>query len=512
MTDGESRSAEDDAVRLGATESAVEKWVASNSESFQRAASRHESWARAVEANQDLTERLSNLANVAPVSLSPDMQRAVEALTKSVPDVSRSLDAMVSQINAPLIQALSADAWASLAKSLQGLAGLEPSYNRALRELNATQRSLFENLLPDLKRIQQSLNRLNQPATTRETQQFITGTDSLRFRGNQRAWHYTSAQALDQILKHHVLWASSPHHLNDASELTHGVETVRRAVERAARESGGPKGSTLQALREVTEELFIEDAMHEIYYLSASMASDSLTLWRNYSTADGFAVGLRPGRPLSAEGLIFKDAEADPHSGLPAVASWYRVHYKEAKKNELADSFVSSATKDIAASESKDRALVVAELRKHLLILASTMKHLAFEDEREVRWITTNWAPVDVVHYEVTGRGFVPVLHARSAGFSVEDPHLPISGLRCSPTTSPTIERTIRGLLEQRGYKAAARDVRKSTLPFRGSRGAIGECRQGLLTCRTSRRAQVRGLPGDRLYRPERRFVACAGG
>ena len=366
------------------------------------------------------------------------------------------------------IASLPAEARTQFEEALQGIVGLQPSYKRALHELGPMHRGYLEDLMPDLRRIQNSLNLLNQPAAARETQQFITGTENVRYRGRRTVWHYTSAQALNQILSNHVLWASSPHHLNDASELVHGVESVRRAVERAASRPAGPSASTLEALREVADEAFIEGAMHEIYYISASAAPDSLTLWRNYSTSDGFALGLRPATALSAEGLIFTDPETTAPSALPAVANWYRVHYADAKKNELADAFVASARKDIESTAPRDRELVVTELRKHLLILASTMKHRAFEDEREVRWITTTWAPVDVLHYEVTGRGFVPVLHARSAGASEDRPHLPIVGLRCSPTTSPTIERTIRGLLEQRGYVDASRNVKKSVLPFRG--------------------------------------------
>lgn len=468
MNDGDQRDMDEEAASEAAAESAVEKWISATSDSFEDAASHHASWARAVAANDSLADRLSSLANVDRAAVNPAFEKNLEALAELAPHVNRSLESVHDKLNESVVNALSAEGRAALDSSLRGLAELEPRYTQVLRSFAATQSQFLDSLMPDLRRIQKSLNALNQPAATRETQQFITATDGLRFRGRQRVWHYTSAQALDQILKRHVLWASSPHHLNDASELNHGIEIVRGAIEHAASEPGGPEGVTLAALREVTDESFVAAAMHEIYYLSASTADDSLTLWRNYSSADGFAIGIKPAHALSAEGRIFKDSEADPENGLPAVANWYRVHYAPAKKTELATSFMLSAIKDIEAGGQEDRALVVTELRKHLLILASTLKHEAFKDEHEVRWITTNWAPVDVVHYEVTGRGFVPVLHARSTGFSQEDPYLPISGLRCSPTTSPTIERTMRGLLTQRGYSAAADDVRKSVLPFRG--------------------------------------------
>lgn len=312
-----------------------------------------------------------------------------------------------------------------------------------------------------LAEIQRSLNRLNRPTATRRTQTFLTGTEGLRYRGRKRVWHYTNAQALDQILKRNVLWASNPHHLNDTAELTHGVDAVRAAAERAARSTSNRANRVLAAL---TDAAFIDEVMHDIYFISASTAEDSLTLWRNYSSADGFAIGLKPASPLKPQGLVVDEIDRD-EAVLPNVADWYRVSYKSAEQTRLADAFVVTAVQDIELSDESDEQVVIRELRKHMLVLASTMKHRAFEDEREVRWITTNWAPVDVVHYEVTGRGIVPVLHVLSSSMGEK---LPIHGVRCSPTTGPTIERTIRGLLNQRQYVAAAKDVMRSVLPYRG--------------------------------------------
>lgn len=65
-----------------------------------------------------------------------------------------------------------------------------------------------------------------------------------------------------------------------------------------------------------------------------------------------------------------------------------------------------------------DIPFLVAELRRHILIVASTMKDNAFKDEREVRYITTNWSPLEsVVHYE----------HARKAlsrSYTYEPPQI----------------------------------------------------------------------------------------
>lgn len=87
--------------------------------------------------------------------------------------------------------------------------------------------------------------------------------------------------------------------------------------------------------------------------------------------------------------------------------------------------------------------------------------------------MTTNWMPaelmprVSAVHYEHTPRGIVPVLHLQASSTD-KNVVLPIKGIRCSPAAPDGIERTVKGLLAQRGYVAASRNVEQSAQPFKG--------------------------------------------
>lgn len=452
-TDGDDDVPESD-DRPSDTDAGTRAWVENSSELLSDAADTYKGWERAVRSDSRLNEQLAQISTML-TQRTPGMKRMLEQFSQLSPPM--------PTVSPELVQALTRFSQLNVEFPRIDLEALRP----ALSALSSAQLQL-DSIVPALRKMQASLNVLNAPSFARETQRFITETDALRYRGRQRVWHYTNAHALNQILRTHTLWASSPHHLNDASELIHGVEQVRAAVQRAADSGRPPAPDVLAALFEVAEQDFIEGAMHEIYYISASGAQDSLTLWRNYSTTDGFAIGIRPGRPLSAEGLVMDDVEPEPGAELPRIAAWYRVEYNDKKKADLSDRFVETAIHDIRSTSTEERPGVVRELRKHLLVLASTMKHRAFEDEREVRWITTNWAPVDVVHFEVTGRGFVPVLHVRSEGSDNRHPHLPIAGLSCSPTTAITVEHTMTALLRQRGYHEAATDVLQSKLPFRG--------------------------------------------
>jgi hypothetical protein len=222
-------------------------------------------------------------------------------------------------------------------------------------------------------------------------------------------------------------------------------------------------------MSEVLHATYFDTMLNEVYYISASSQPDSLTLWRNYANGDGFALGLSTKIELSADGIALDDDE-DTESlrdDIPPISGWYRVTSKKNQKERLATEFIQNAIEDIDRAGESDHEALVKELRKQAVILASVMKHDAFEDEKEVRWITTNFTNFDPVHYEHGRRSIVPVLHVRTASPD-EEALLPLRGVRCSPVAPDGIVRTIQGLLTQMDYRQASSNVKKSEQPFKG--------------------------------------------
>lgn len=308
------------------------------------------------------------------------------------------------------------------------------------------------------------------------TQAFLTTDRDLRYRWNRPVWHYTNGHALLSILKNGQLWASSPEHLNDASEMVHGLEIIQHAFKDAVngrKEEETAKGSEWKpveaTLSEVLDDHYFTSIINDVYYISASTEPDSLTLWRNYADGDGFALGIDTAIELSADGIPVDEEEARENirGDVPLISGWYRVKYKPREKQRLAATFIRNAVEDIKNTDDTDLPDLVRELRKQAVILASVMKHHAFEDEREVRWMTTNFTTFDPVRYEHGRKSIVPVLHIMAASTEEYDP-LPLRGLRCSPISSDSIVRTTQGLLEQRGYGAASKNITKSQQPFKG--------------------------------------------
>jgi hypothetical protein len=433
------------------------------------------------QANEDkrsLDEMLRDVRPWAQINPTREMAESINKLLSSWRVQNLELFSAVSPLNTATIDAIRA--------SVTGLSGLNRSVvdafggaqgglvtqavSAAVGALNEAGRSF--SALGDLR---------NRPGFATGTQRFLATTEYLRYGAGKTVWHYTSGYVLMQVLSKNYLWASIPHNLNDSSEVKHGLDIIRKAFKDALAEldskpefSQGGTARYREAVEQILDDSFFEEVLNEIYIISASGNPDSLTLWRNYSGGDGFAIGINSGATLSADGIPESPEarQAEAKDGIPPIRGWYKVVYPDAKKKDLADRFVADALEDLRKAAPMNRSKLLKEQRKHILILASTMKHKAFADEKEVRWMTTNWMPVDVmpqgsvVHYEHTPQGIVPVLHVRTASEDKEQ-HLPIKGIRCSPASREGIERTIRGLLMQHGYEAA-KNVSKSQQPYKG--------------------------------------------
>lgn len=398
--------------------------------------------------------------------------------TSGITDVLRRMKSNLSDIYpspgvAAAVEAMRKAATIDLPRptGMQGVRGL-------LDDLQLKQQKLSEHFAAAFVR---DIGRLARNAAlagyARKTQEFLTTTESLRYRWNRPVWHYTNGYALMSILRNKCLWASNPAHLNDATEIRHGFEFLQEAHWKTHEEAPSQDGHDADqweavnaVLRQVLNEDYFSDIINEVYLISASAKPDSLTLWRNYADGDGFAIGIDTAVELSADGLEVEETSHDDHdpNDIPPISGWYRVEYKDSQKRRLANEFIESAVTDILAAGKSNVSAVVSELRKQAVILASVMKHEAFQDEREVRWISTNFSEdFDPIHYEHGRKSIVPVLHVMTAS-EIRDDLLPLKGVWCSPIADDSIVRTIEGLLRQNHYDEASEKVEKSVQPFRG--------------------------------------------
>src|SRR5271165_2462927 len=110
-------------------------------------------------------------------------------------------------------------------------------------------------------------------------------------------YHYTDAAGLKGIVENQEVWFTSLFHLNDPSELRHGVDCAVEEL-RGRRAVALQQGDDFtQTVCDEIERLVTHDPRSDLGFFVASFsrASDDLGQWRGYGDdGRGFAVGFAP--------------------------------------------------------------------------------------------------------------------------------------------------------------------------------------------------------------------------
>lgn len=280
-------------------------------------------------------------------------------------------------------------------------------------------------------------------------------------RVSERAWHYTSAEGLLGILASQTLWATAPEVLNDVSELTYGLELMDE-VWAEMRSAGHLPPASVRFVDYVISSGWIDEVRGSVFVISASSDSDVLNQWRNYASADGFAVGLDLQAAWNLGPYL---ARAGASGRAFAIPAWSDVIYDEAlQRSAIRDMLEFTARNspgggDDANSTPPEWNPMSRGPRVLLATLPLTLKHPAFADEREVRFVH-NAGPGEVHFRSAVGR-IMPYaeLHAGVNG-------LPIFEVVCGPGCRPGTTGVVRRLLDAHGMSGAS--VRQSSIPFAG--------------------------------------------
>lgn len=288
----------------------------------------------------------------------------------------------------------------------------------------------------------------------------------------ETVWHYTDAHGLKGIVEDHSFWASSTLSLNDTSEVEYGMGVVREAWN-ALDTSKDPEPLVKAIDSVVTGNGEPNVLSFDFYIVSASQSGDSLNQWQGYAGGQGYAIGIQT-RTWLAPYVLGADFGIAPPTHSPG---WFDVIYDPKEQMIAARAQLNFLLKDWADEFPKDESATDDSLYRQMATtllgsLIPRLKHRAFSDEREVRFICVKH-PSGVEQFRVGPRGLVPYIEVvthKSAGFSTATRGLPlpISGVHCGPNGTRVgdlqIERTAERFLTNKGYKVP---VETSSIPFR---------------------------------------------
>jgi hypothetical protein len=280
-------------------------------------------------------------------------------------------------------------------------------------------------------------------------------------------YHYTNAQALKGMLESGRVWFTDYRHLNDPSELTHGIDMAHDV----ARLLGTGADGRVRCFLEDFADLLRPDrftASLEFFIASFSRARDDLGQWRAYAdNGKGYAIGFAP--------RIFSIGELIP-GRLPEFVGPVRYKIDEvcarhsATLEEAASIFLDTVNAN--ADLVRDKAVGIPFMHQFVReIIAQpiiwnclTSKHPAYEHEQEVRLLIMGTPGHLSPHVTTRLRGseIVPYI---AHPMPLREPHH-IAEIAVGPAASPDAERTVTTMLASLGLDPNI-VISRSDIPYR---------------------------------------------
>lgn len=286
--------------------------------------------------------------------------------------------------------------------------------------------------------------------------------------------HYTDMPGFVGMLEGGKLWLTSIFHMNDPSELSHGVEIALSRLHHhlEKNESVNVLATTplvLDSFCQRMQDVLLNDVADAFGFFvgSFSRAGDDLGQWRSYADdARGVAIEISP--------EWFQPSDSTKELPIEERYVVAEVVYDEVVARERQFAPIDRAVeivKEVAPTLAKDRAirlLFLAELRLALSVPilwnSLTTKHPAYRNEQETRLILLN----DIRRLET-------VIKTRTRGSQIVS-YVPISfpadrkniirKVMIGPAAIGDAESGVENLLRAKGLYDKGR-VSKSRIPYR---------------------------------------------
>jgi Protein of unknown function (DUF2971) len=288
-------------------------------------------------------------------------------------------------------------------------------------------------------------------------------------------YQYTGWSGLCGIIESQSVWFTDYRHLNDPSELVHGVMVAHEVLAALAQGADRRVGLFLQMVGDL---LVPENFVGNLDFFTASFSKqrDDLGQWRAYGeNGRGFALGLAPkmfevadGTGLQANEMsfvgpvlydrqeIFRQEIFARHKRAIAAASSIFLAAAEAHAGLLQDKNVGMPFMRRMANE-----LIASPLIWNCM----TSKHVAYENEREVRLVlmgqTSNLSPY--VKTRLRGSETVPYI---AHPFRIRETGA-IHEIVVGPAAAADAEEQVERMLTSHGV-APSVPITRSEIPYRG--------------------------------------------
>ncbi|MGC2602252.1 MAG: DUF2971 domain-containing protein [Rhodomicrobium sp.] len=283
-------------------------------------------------------------------------------------------------------------------------------------------------------------------------------------------YHYTDGRGLKGIIESGQIWFTGYRHLNDPSELFHGIDMARDVARGMANGADGRVRLFLETFADMFRQQNFEKTL-EFFIASFSRERDDLGQWRAYAdNGRGLAIGFSPrlfrvvnepaeGRlPEFAGPIVYKvDEVLARHAAPLEEAARIFLETVEANADLVSDKaigfpFMQAFARDVMASP--------------LIWNCLTSKHPAYAHEREVRLVIMGTPEKLSPHVKTRLRGSEIVPYIAHA-MPLREPHH-IAEIVVGPAAPQGAERDVSTMIRSLGVEVDF-PVGRSDIPYRPS-------------------------------------------
>lgn len=271
-------------------------------------------------------------------------------------------------------------------------------------------------------------------------------------------FHYTTPDGLIGILTEKKIRATSLWHMNDASELTYARNLYLEVLFEFSRDRMNEHEMILAALYTVEAVLLDQ---YTLFAACFCRDGDLLSQWQTYgATVGGFAIGM------------------DLSHSLDGIDGWtqLQVIYDARQQREYLWQFFARAVETLSQDpipKPDEPWPMLAAFQKEAVFLMASLKHPAFEAEREVRLVQW-WHKSFLAHIKWRSAESMIIPYIELALSANEAPHFgrpPVVDLVIGPTNDAALAtKSIDLLLEEFGYtfrQSKSVRVRMANAPLR---------------------------------------------
>jgi len=272
-------------------------------------------------------------------------------------------------------------------------------------------------------------------------------------------FHYTSFDAFLGIIRNRTIWASSMSLLNDEKEYRYTVELLKPHMEKLLQKHQN------KVLIEQVRRLIENSEGGPTYVTSFSENPDLLSQWRAYCRNGGCSIG------FEKNGI----REITERSGLNLVKCNYSLDEQKRMVTEFVDQLSSMISLKEDSIKDRNQALKFYGdyVYNQINMLANKIKHPAFEEEQEWRFVKTFvYANHPSLKYRAGKGMLIPYFEISLINSGKDSNQFPaISEIHIAPhNNSKMSEKTVRTFLV--GERARRSDspfvyVKRSDAPYR---------------------------------------------